>query len=1067
MAAPPPPVIGTIQTTTGVVTVVDASGVVAQVQVGDPVYRHDTIETGADGAVGITFTDGTAFNLSNNARMVLNQFVCDGTSNSALFSLSKGAFTFIAGKIAKTGGLRIDTPFARIRGAAQDGGIGILTLAALAFSTLREIQAASRSDAFLDDGTITYKDSPHGTFEITTRDGRVIVADDPGETVVVDPAGSVTRIPNSSSRMAELQQAQQNALNTLSMGLGQQGAAPGGSSTDTFNTPLQLQPINFSQPQNNDPGPTHVTINITPTTQGFIEIPQSKPPSAPAPAPPPESTIAINTIAGDIAIAGVNIINAGKANTGFDITGTTNGQMVTLTILDSSGQVKDTHTTMVANNVWSVNVSSPDARSLADGSYTVTAIVSDAPGNQLVQATQTFAVHETLPTVTINALAANGGNVINHAEAQAGVTLSGTVTGLAAGATFAISVAEGSFTHSYTATVNAQGTGWTTTIPPADATTLKDGTLTVTAQVTDQFGNQSVQATQTFTVHELPTVTISAQDGDGDNVITHAEAQGGVTLIGTVTGLAAGAKFNITVADGSFTHSYTATVNAQGTGWTTTIPPADATTLKDGTLTVTAQVTDQFGNQSVQATQTFTVHELPTVTISVQDGDGDNVITHAEAQGGVTLSGTVTGLAAGATFNITVADGSFTHSYTATVNAKGTGWTATIPPADATTLKDGTLTVTAQVTDQFGNQSEQAAQAFAVDETLPTVTISGISPDTGSSASDGITNVAVVTVSGTTKANSTVKLFDDGNQAGTAIADSTGHWSVTNVTLSEGVNDLTAIATDATGNVSAVSATFVATLDQDTGERLAVNFNGLTGGDAVEDQTITAIVTDTDNDVPTSGITYTWQLSHDGGNTWSTVGANTPTYTPGEDDEGGLLKVLASFTDAAGNTESGSSTVGVLPLLTIANNSLLVSPNGSVSLGVSLTQEPTPDDTISVTISFPSSGAHDPTIAAGDHATGNPNTSGGITTYTFSVADVNSGLTITNHGDPVDTLTVQEILNGDIVATSKPLWSPILQSSAAARSSLTSPRPQPAKTPWCSCAPRITTSSWAARSLRC
>jgi hypothetical protein len=249
MGVPPPQAIGKVQTATGLVTVMGASGVVAQVQVGDPVYRHDTIETGADGAVGITFTDGTAFNLSNDARMVLNEFVCDGTSSSALFSLSKGAFAFIAGKVAKAGGLRIDTPFARIRGAAQDGGIGILTLAALAFSNLREVQAASRSDAFLDDGTITYKDSPHGTFEITTRDGRVIVADDPGETIVVDPAGSVTRLPNSSSRMAELQQAQQSALSTLSLGLGQPGAAPGGSSTDTFNTPLQLQPINFSQPQ--------------------------------------------------------------------------------------------------------------------------------------------------------------------------------------------------------------------------------------------------------------------------------------------------------------------------------------------------------------------------------------------------------------------------------------------------------------------------------------------------------------------------------------------------------------------------------------------------------------------------------------------------------------------------------------------------------------------------------------------------------------------------------------------------------------------------------------------------
>src|SRR5262245_34624336 len=254
----------------------DARGVVAQVKVGDPVYRHETIETGADGAVGITFIDGTAFTLSNNARMALNEFVCDGTSNSALFSLSKGVFAFIAGKIAKTGGLRIDTPFARIRGAAQDGGIGILTLAALAFSTIREIQAASRTDAFVDDGIITHKESPHGTFEIVTRDGRVIVADDPGETVVVDPSGSVNRIPNSSSRMAELQQAQQNALSTFSLGMGQQGAAPGGSSTATEFAQQQLLPINLSQVQNQGPAPLAVTIT-TATNPGVIDVPTFKP----------------------------------------------------------------------------------------------------------------------------------------------------------------------------------------------------------------------------------------------------------------------------------------------------------------------------------------------------------------------------------------------------------------------------------------------------------------------------------------------------------------------------------------------------------------------------------------------------------------------------------------------------------------------------------------------------------------------------------------------------------------------------------------------------------------------
>src|SRR5262249_30832988 len=100
MGAPPPQAIGKIQTATGPVTVVDASRVVAQGKVRDRLYRHDTIETGADGAVGITFTDCTAFNLSNIARMELIEFVCVGTSNSALFSLSKGGFASIAGKVA-------------------------------------------------------------------------------------------------------------------------------------------------------------------------------------------------------------------------------------------------------------------------------------------------------------------------------------------------------------------------------------------------------------------------------------------------------------------------------------------------------------------------------------------------------------------------------------------------------------------------------------------------------------------------------------------------------------------------------------------------------------------------------------------------------------------------------------------------------------------------------------------------------------------------------------------------------------------------------------------------------
>jgi hypothetical protein len=67
--------------------------------------------TAADSAVGVTFSDGTAFNISRNARMGLNEFVYDPKrkSNSTLISLSKGTFTFVAGQVAKTGDMKIDT----------------------------------------------------------------------------------------------------------------------------------------------------------------------------------------------------------------------------------------------------------------------------------------------------------------------------------------------------------------------------------------------------------------------------------------------------------------------------------------------------------------------------------------------------------------------------------------------------------------------------------------------------------------------------------------------------------------------------------------------------------------------------------------------------------------------------------------------------------------------------------------------------------------------------------------------------------------------------------------------
>ena len=114
------------------------SAIKARAKVGDLIYLGDVVQTGADGRVGITFTDGTAFNLSSNARMAMTEFVYDpnSKSNSTLLSLTKGTFTFVAGKIAKTGDMKIDTPVATmgIRGTtphveiSDDGTVKFSTL---------------------------------------------------------------------------------------------------------------------------------------------------------------------------------------------------------------------------------------------------------------------------------------------------------------------------------------------------------------------------------------------------------------------------------------------------------------------------------------------------------------------------------------------------------------------------------------------------------------------------------------------------------------------------------------------------------------------------------------------------------------------------------------------------------------------------------------------------------------------------------------------------------------------------------------------------------------------------
>ena len=141
--------IGKVVAATGSVTIEHVNAVVvqatlasqaAETKIGDLVYQGDVVRTGADGRVSINFTDGTSFNLTNNANMTLNEFVYDpnGKSNSTLFNLSKGTFTFVAGMTAKTGDMKIETPAATMGIRGTTPHVEISDVGTVKFSTLIE-----------------------------------------------------------------------------------------------------------------------------------------------------------------------------------------------------------------------------------------------------------------------------------------------------------------------------------------------------------------------------------------------------------------------------------------------------------------------------------------------------------------------------------------------------------------------------------------------------------------------------------------------------------------------------------------------------------------------------------------------------------------------------------------------------------------------------------------------------------------------------------------------------------------------------------------------------------------
>jgi hypothetical protein len=107
--------IGQVKTASGQTFIVrDAASTPAKV--GDAVFEKDTIETGADGAIGITFIDNTVFSTGPNSQVALEEFSFDSSNFQGAMTadMNRGTLAVISGDIARStpGAMKIKTPTA-------------------------------------------------------------------------------------------------------------------------------------------------------------------------------------------------------------------------------------------------------------------------------------------------------------------------------------------------------------------------------------------------------------------------------------------------------------------------------------------------------------------------------------------------------------------------------------------------------------------------------------------------------------------------------------------------------------------------------------------------------------------------------------------------------------------------------------------------------------------------------------------------------------------------------------------------------------------------------------------
>ncbi|NAG37190.1 Ig-like domain-containing protein, partial [Escherichia coli] len=603
-------------------------------------------------------------------------------------------------------------------------------------------------------------------------------------------------------------------------------------------------------------------------------------------------SVTINTIATD------DILNAAEAGSALTISGTSTaeaGQTVTVTLngVNYSGNVQ-------ADGSWSVSVPTGDLANLTASPYTVSASVSDKAGNP-ASAMHNLTVDLVAPVVTINTVA--GDDIINATEHGQAQIISGSATGATTGNTVSVTIG----TTTYTTVLDANG-NWSIGVPASVISALAQGDVTITATVTDSAGNSGT-ASHTVTVAlGAPVLAINTIALD-DNI--NATEKGADLAISGTSDQPAGTQITVTLNG----QNYTTTADASG-NWSVTVPASRVSALGEATYTVTASATDADGNSGSASHNVQVNTALPGVTINVVASD--DIINAAESGVAQTISGQVTGAAAGDTVTVTLGG----KTYTATVQGN-LSWSVDVPVADIQAIGNGELTVNASVTNGVGNTGS-GSRDIVIDANLPGLRVDTVAgDDVVNSIEHGQALVITGSSSGLAAGAALTVVINNVTYGATVLADGTWSLGVPAADVGNwpaGTVNITVSGATSAGNP--VTITHPVTVDL---AAVAISINTVSGDDVINAAEKGAALTLTGSTsgveagqtvtVTFGGKTYTATVAANG--TWA---LNVPAADLAALGQGAQT-ITASVNDRAGNLGQVTHTLTVdtvAPTVTIA-----------------------------------------------------------------------------------------------------------------------------------------------------